>query len=96
MKIFFSKPPPAKKGAINYHFVDRFTFVHFMIGFGYGAFGLGFFWVLLLALIWELIENPLKFYLPFIFPHGTADTLQNATGDFLAVLFGWLVNRYFL
>ena len=92
---YFAKPPPAKKGEVNYSFADRFTFVHFMIGFGYGSLGLGFGTALFLALAWELLENPLKVYLPFIFPHGTADTLQNMVGDCLAVILGWMISRYF-
>ncbi len=93
-KTFLPKPPLAKKGEINYPFIDRFTFVHFMIGVGYGSLGLGFGLVVLLALAWELLENPLKAYFPFIFPHGTADTLQNSVGDSLAVILGWLTSRY--
>lgn len=67
-----------------------------MIGVCYGWLGLRFLPVILLALAWELIENPLKAYLPFIFPHGTADTLQNALGDCLAVFSGWAVWNYFV
>lgn len=96
MKSIFSKPPPAKKGEINYPFVDRFTFVHFMIGFGYGSLGLGFGLVVLLALVWEFLENPLKAHFSFIFPNGTADTLQNSIGDSLAVIFGWIISHHIL
>ena len=82
-------PPPAKKGEVNYGFVDRFTFAHFAIGFAYGFLGFGFGATLALALAWEAVENPLKAYLPRLFPHGTADTLANIAGDTVAVLTGW-------
>lgn len=89
------KPSPAKKGEINYPFIDRFTFVHFMIGFGYGLIGFNFWVVFFLAIFWELIENPLKAHLSFIFPHATKDTLQNSVGDSLAVILGWIISFYF-
>ena len=94
IKILFAKPPPAKKGEVNFSFIDRFTFAHFLIGFAYMYFGLGFFVVFLLAVFWELIENPLKFHFPSIFPHSTADTLQNMLGDCLAVILGAMLSRY--
>ncbi len=90
-----AKPPPAKAGEVNYSFVDRFTFVHFMIGMGYGSLGFGLGITLLLALTWELVENPLKAHVPVIFPNATADTWQNAVGDCLAVLLGWAVHHYY-
>ena len=93
-KIFFPEIAVAKKGEINYAFIDRFTFVHFIIGLGYGWLGFSFWLVVLLAVAWELIENPLKAYLPFIFPHATADTFKNSAGDTLAVLFGWGVYHF--
>lgn len=92
-KIFFPDLPVAKKGEVNYPFIDRFTLAHCMIGFAYGWFELGLVMVIFLAVFWEFVENPLKARLPFIFPHATADTLQNAVGDTLAVLLGWQVSR---
>ncbi len=83
------KPTPAKTGEINYHMFDRFTLIHFMIGCAYGFMGLEFWLVLCLAIVWELIEDPLKFYFPRIFPHGTSDTIQNAVCDCIAVSLGW-------
>lgn len=87
----FSKPPAARKGAVNYGAVDRFTFVHFAIGLAYGWLGLSFWTALFLASLWEVVENPLKFNLPRLFPHATADTLQNLVGDMIAVMTGWLM-----
>lgn len=95
-KKIFIKPPPPKHGEINYHLIDRFTIVHFMIGVGYDWIGFSFGIVVLLAIIWEIFENSLKAHFPFIFPHHTADTLRNAVGDFVAVVFGWAVSAYLI
>lgn len=80
------RPPPSKPGEVNHGLVDRSTLVHAAIGAGYGLLGLGSTSVLLLALAWELVENPLKASLPGLFPHATADTLRNALGDLCATL----------
>lgn len=87
-------PPPAKRGEINFSFIDRFTFVHLSIGIIYAFMGLSFFVTLELAIFWEVIENPLKAYIPQIFPHATADTWKNSLGDSLAVCFGWATITY--
>lgn len=79
----------ARPDEVNYNAIDRFTFVHLLIGGVYYFLGLGFIWTLFLALFWELIENPLKANLRFLFPHATADTWINAIFDSLAVLIGW-------
>jgi hypothetical protein len=89
------KPPPSKKGEVNYALFDRFTFVHFAIGVGYGLLGFSFLMAIALALIWELIENPLKVRITYIFPRATADTLKNSIGDGLAVFAGWGMSHYF-
>ncbi len=76
--------------------VDRFTLVHASLGAGYALVGLPFLVTLGLALLWEVVEDPLKAALPALFPHATADTLQNATGDVLALLGGWAIVRYWV
>lgn len=76
-------------GEVNYHFVDRFTLVHFMIGVGYGFLNLNFVVVVLLAVVWEIVEDPLKAHLPKIFPNATADTWRNLVCDAVAVVIGW-------
>ena len=86
-------PPPPKPGEVNYDSVDRFTLAHAAIGAGYALLGLGLASVLVLAVAWELVENPLKATLPRLFPHATADTLRNAVGDVLATLVAWGVVR---
>ncbi len=89
-------PPPSKPGEVNYDLVDRFTFVHASIGVAYGLAGIGPVWTCVLAVAWELVENPMKAYLPRIFPHATSDTLRNAIGDMLAVLSGWAATQLLL
>jgi hypothetical protein len=84
-------PPPAKPGEINYATVDRFTLVHAGIGVAYELLGLSFLLALVLAIAWELIENPLKAYLPWVFPHATHDTLRNSIGDSVALMISWAV-----
>jgi len=86
-------PPPAKEGEVNFDFVDRFTFAHAAIGVGYALAGLGVMSALVLAIAWEIAENPLKVRFPAIFPHATRDTLRNALGDVLAVIAGWSLFR---
>ena len=81
-------PPPAREGEVNFDFVDRFTFAHAAIGVGYALAGLSVVTALLLAVAWEIAENPLKVRFPAIFPHATRDTLRNAVGDVLAVAAG--------
>lgn len=89
------KPAPAKPGEINYSAFDRFTIVHFLIGSAYSYFNLPFLLVLFFAIGWEIIENPLKVKLHWLFPHGTADSFTNAASDTIAVILGWGVTEYF-
>lgn len=96
-KKYLQKPPLAKEGEINHVAIDRFTFVHFFIGIAYGLLGFEFWLAFLLALAWEIIENPLKFNFPVVFPRGTADTIQNAIFDIAAVMLGWaLIVRFII
>lgn len=89
-------PPSSRPGEINYPFMDRFTLIHFGIGMGYAAWRLSFASTIALAITWEIIENPLKVYVPELFPHATADTWKNSLGDTLAVACGWLSSSYFV
>jgi hypothetical protein len=79
---------------VNHDFVDRFTPIHAGIGATYGLLHLPPAAVLLLALAWELLENPLKAFMPALFPHATRDTLRNMVGDVLAVFCGWALVRW--
>jgi|GEM_PF-2357160 len=94
MHEILRKPPPAQPGEVNYSLIDRFTLAHFGIGFAYCVLGFGFGITVFLAVAWEILENPLKVHLRFLFPHATADTTQNILGDTIAVLLGWVVCYY--
>ena len=85
------QPRPAQPGEINHDWVDRFTLAHLLIGCLYGWLGLPWWAMLALAVFWEWVENPMKAYLPWLFPHATKDTLRNSIGDCLAVAAGWLL-----
>lgn len=82
----------AHQGEINYNFFDIYTIAHFFIGAFYGAIELSIFTCFVLAVVWEIIENFLKTFLPILFPHATADTWKNSLVDIIAVLTGyWLI-----
>ena len=82
-------PPPSKPGEVNHASLDRFTFVHASVGVACALAGMGFAWTCALGLAWEIAENPLKAYLPRLFPNATSDTLRNSVVDVLAVVGGW-------
>lgn len=84
-------PPDSKTGEINHDFYDRYTLIHFLIGAVYGGLQLSIWVALALAIIWEVIENPLKVHLTIFFPNATKDTWLNSTGDVLAVMTGWVI-----
>jgi hypothetical protein len=48
-------------------------------------------WWLMLgsAVLWELIENPLKRALPQVFPSARVDSFPAAVVDVVAVMVGW-------
>lgn len=86
-----SWPPAAQRGQLNYEFFDRFTWIHLGIGGVYGFIGLPGWAALVLAIGWEVIESPLKYHVPLLFPGATADTWMNIVGDIAAVVLGWEV-----
>lgn len=81
---------------MNYALVDRFTLVHAAIGGTYALLGLGAVVAFVLAVVWEVAENPLKARVPALFPNATRDTLRNAVGDVIALMCGWAIARWFL
>ncbi|MFM7281531.1 MAG: hypothetical protein ACKO32_07120 [Planctomycetia bacterium] len=58
--------------------------------------GLQWWWMAALAILWEWLENPMKAYLPWMFPHASKDTLRNSLGDCLAVASGWALMRWLM
>jgi hypothetical protein len=83
--------PSSRPGNVNYAMFDYFTLVHFVIGCTYGWLGSSLITAIVLAVLWEVFENPLKMMFPQVFPHATADTLKNSLGDIMAVVAGWYV-----
>ena len=67
---------------------DRYTAIHGTVGVFYGAAGFPWWRAALLAVAWEILENPQKDHYPGIFPDACKDTLPNACGDVLAVMVG--------
>lgn len=94
LEILRKKPRPAKPGEINYPVFDRFTLAHLAIGVFYGLLGLNAWVSLILAVLWEIIENPLKYYFPQVFPNATADSARNSISDTVAVMSGWAAITY--
>ena len=80
----------AEPGEINHAVVDRFTIAHFAVGVLMGAGRMPWWGALAIAVGWELVERPLKRSAPQIFPHATQDTVQNAVGDAVAMMAGWV------
>ena len=81
---------------VNRRPIDRFTLAHASVGLLLGLGRVKAPAAALVAVGWELVENPLKDEFPEVFPHPSHDTLANATCDALAVLAGWAVGRYVL
>ena len=81
--------PTAGPGSVNHYIVDLFSLVHMGAGLAFGAIGLGFFPMLILAVGWEVAEHVMKDCIPRVFVHPTQDTLINAFGDVLVTMIGW-------
>ena len=72
---------------------DRWTVAHALVGVAYGAAGLDAAEALILAVLWEVVENPMKDRLPALFPEAQHDAPANVAGDVAAVMLGWLASR---
>ena len=76
--------------------LDRFSLGHAAVGVLYGAFELPWWAAAGLAVGWEIIENPLKDWLPEVFPDACYDSLPNAVADAVLVIGGYVGARYAL
>lgn len=85
--------PSAKPGEINGDAVDRFTLGHFAAGVLMGLGRVPMPAVVVAAIGWEFIENPLKAAYPGAFPHASRDSIPNAVVDAAAVLAGYALIR---
>ena len=79
----------ALPGEINHAWVDRYTIGHFAVGTLAGLGRVPWWATIGGAVLWELVERPLKNHLPRWFPFSTQDTIGNAIVDILAVTAGW-------
>jgi hypothetical protein len=85
--------PVAAPGAVNHGAYDLFSLVHVAMGLFFGALGMRFLPMLLLAVGWEVAEHVLKDCIPNVFVHPTQDTVITSTGDVLFALAGWALSR---
>lgn len=76
-------------GEINIQTVDRFTIGHAAFGMMLGLVRTPWYFMIPIAVGWELLERPLKQNIPGLFPHAVQDTVPNAAFDALAMLAGW-------
>jgi hypothetical protein len=86
--------PTAGPGAVNHALFDLFSLVHMSAGVAFGALGLGFFPMLILATGWEIAEHVMKDCIPNVFVHPSQDTVINAFGDVLVTMVGWTIGRF--
>ena len=85
---------PAKRGELNYALADRYTAAHGAVGFILGAGRFSLPAAVAFAVGWEFLERPLKDNFPNLFPSGTQDSAQNAAGDAVAMVGGFLLWRF--
>ena len=81
--------PTADPGTINGDALDRFTLAHAASGAVAGALKSPWWATLAGALLWELVERPLKNKYPEAFPNSSQDTVPNAICDVAAIMVGW-------
>lgn len=83
----------AQPGEVNYPVVDRWTGVHFGVGYVLGRLNAPWWVEIMLSVGWEIVEVPLKKRVPAIFPASTIDSPQNKIGDVVAMTLGWAVGK---
>lgn len=73
--------------------IDRWTTGHASVGVLYGVTRMPWWTALLLAVAWEVVENPLKDRFPYFFPDAKHDSYPNAAADTAAVMIGYFIGR---
>jgi hypothetical protein len=69
--------------------IDRYTAAHLGLGTLYGIIGQPWWVALGTAVVWEVIERPLKRHVPSVFPAESQDSLANSAADVAATMLGW-------
>lgn len=85
----------ATGGEINGSAFDRYTVAHAASGVALGLRRIPWWAALGLAIVWEIVERPLKDRFPNWFPNATQDSLANSVVDVGAVMAGWGVMMLF-
>lgn len=83
----------ALPGEINYPFIDRWFLGHVALGAALRLLGVPFLPTMVLAVVWEFAERPVKDAAPGLFPHPEQDTPQNIAGDLAGNALGWALAR---
>ena len=78
---------------INQVPVDRFTAAHFVFGILMGLLHVSPLAAMAIAAGWEVVESPLKRWIPWAFPHPEPDAPLNAVLDAAATMFGWTLGN---
>ena len=86
-------PRRARKGEHNYPPLDRYSFVHAVVGAGFGVADAPVWMPLLSTIAWEAIEPALKAARPDIFPRSTRDTGANKLGDMASMMAGYMLTK---
>jgi len=69
--------------------IDKYTLGHMAWGAILAAIGVPFWGAAMLSVAFEIVENPLKKHIPFIFPEPILDSIGNQVMDTVGVLAGW-------
>ena len=78
-----------KHTGINTAPLDRFTAAHAAMGIAAAAMGVPLPAVLVIAVGWEVLEQPLKRKFPGRFPNPNPDSTKNAVWDINATVIGY-------
>jgi len=68
--------------------VDKYSALHIATGVIFGILNFPLWFVLILAIVFELIENPLKVKVD-LFPSQKKESLRNQVFDVIFVVLGW-------
>jgi len=89
--VDFTEIRTAPRIGINVDPVDRFTIGPFAVGTLLGLARMPWWGAVAFAVGWEIIEDPLKDWIPGIFPHASHDSFTNSAFDAIAMVSGWAV-----